>query len=109
MDTQKTLDRWESNFQKVVKTDKQSKEQGKLVGRFIREPFADNYAFYRIIRENNKSVRIKLVTDIGDDYCIPYWGEETTIDKDYALKNIGQRDFWNELVEKNKKKRVNNV
>lgn len=108
MDTQKILDKWERNFQKVIERDQQAKEQGKLVGRFIREPFADNYAFYQIIRENKKTVRIKVITDIGDDYRIPYWGDETTIDKDYALQNISQRDFWSELIEKKKKERENN-
>lgn len=100
MDTQKVLDRFERNFQKVIEKDQQAKEQGKLVGRFIREPFADNYAYYRIVRENKKSVRIKAISGIGDDYRIPYWGEEASIDKDYALQNIGQRDFWSDLVAK---------
>lgn len=98
-----TLDRWGRNFQKVIDKDQQAKKQGKLVGRFVREPHADNYAYYRIIRENKATVRIKVITDIGDDYRIPYWGEETTIDKEYALKNIGMRDYLAELVEENKK------
>jgi len=87
----------EENWNKVQKKDEEAKAKGQLVGRYIREPYADGYAIYQIIRENKKSVRIRVVTGIGDDWHIPYWGVEVSIDKEYAIRNIAGRDFWSDL------------
>lgn len=100
------LKRWETNREKMQQKDKEAKEKGVLKGRYIREPYADGYAFYEIIRENKNTVRIRVVKGIGDDWVIPYWGEETSIDKEYALQNLAQRDFFSELA--NRKKGGNN-
>ena len=65
-----------SNFKKLQKQDKMAKKVGKLVGRYIDEPWADGNAFYVIVKENKTSVRIRVVTGIGDDWIIlqpPNW------------------------------------
>lgn len=72
--------------------DQKAKEAGTLVGRYIEEGIADGAAYYVIIRENKKSVRVRRVTGVGDDWTVPYWGDEATIDKVFALQNIGWRD-----------------
>lgn len=92
MDYNKLIEKWEANMRKVEENDKKAKEKGKLVGRYIDEPYADGAAIYKIIRENKNTVRIKVVVDIGDDWVIPYWGEEATIDKSYALAKLAFRD-----------------
>lgn len=92
------LAKWEQNFQAMREKDQESKTQGMLKGRYLREPYADSYAYYEIIRENKKSVRVRVVTEIGDDWVLPLFGEETTVDKEYAMRNIGQRDYFEDLV-----------
>lgn len=79
---------WDANRQVLEEQDRKAKEQGTLVGRLIREAYADSYACYVVIKENKKTVRIKVTKGVGDDWIIPYWGEETTIDKDYAIKHL---------------------
>ena len=91
------LDEHDDNFKKLQKQDEMAKEVNRLVGRYIDEPWADGKAFYVIVKENKKSVRIRVVTGIGDDWVIPYWGEETTIEKSYAIQRINYRDKMAEL------------
>lgn len=97
MNGDQLIEKWENNRKKLELEDEKAMEENKLVGRFVQEPYADGYAIYRVIRENKKSVRIRLVEEIGDSYMLPYWGKETTIDKDYALGNIGRRDRLNRM------------
>lgn len=92
------LDRMNENEKQLNDRDEAAKAKGDLKGRYIREGYADGYAIYEIIRVNKKSVRIRVVTGIGDDWRIPYWGDETTIPLEYALQNIKQRDFWSDLA-----------
>ncbi len=96
----KILQEHEKKFQEVQKQDKLAKEEGNLVGRYIREPFADGFAFYEIIKEFKSKVKIRVITGVGDDWTIPYWGKETTIDKEYAAENIGRRDTLTKLFTK---------
>ncbi|MFD2616108.1 hypothetical protein [Terrilactibacillus laevilacticus] len=65
MDVNKWLEEIEKNREKVEQKDQESKAQGILKGRYIREPYADSYALYEVIRKNKKSVRIRVITGIG--------------------------------------------
>ena len=94
------------NWDKIVSEDKAAKDDGKLVGRYIKEQIADGFAIYQIVRENKQTVRIKVVTGIGDDWIIPYWGEEAAIDKAYAQGNIEWRDHMDAYVDNIKKVNV---
>ena len=86
------IKQWDKNFIRLVKEDKKAKENGLLIGRYIREGIADGHAFYKIIKEEVKTVVIKHITGLGDDYIINYWGKQTKIDKDYAKTNLEFRD-----------------
>lgn len=95
---------YEKKWDEVAIRDKAAKEAGKLVGRYISEPYADGRAIYEIIRESKKTVRIRVVTGIGDDWQIPYWGAETSIARQYALENIQRRDGLAALFAQKKEK-----
>jgi hypothetical protein len=96
------IEAMKKNWAKLQECDKTAKENGELVGRYIDEPFADGKAIYQIVKENKKTVRIRVCTGLGDDWVIPYWGEEATIDKEYAVKKVAQRDALAELFRKKK-------
>lgn len=102
-----SVDQWleksKKDEQKMREKDQKAKAQGKLVGRYVREHVADGYAFYEIIRENKQTVRIRVVTGVGDGWRVSFWGDEATIAKDYALKNIGFRDRLANAINKSKK------
>lgn len=87
----------EENWQKLQKEDQEAKNNGTLVNRYIQEGVADGYAIYKIIRENRKTVRIRVVTGLGDDWQVSYWGAEATIEKSYAEANIRRREGLAEL------------
>lgn len=93
-------DVWRKNTQQLEECDQKAKKEGILVGRYISEPYADGQAVYQIIRENKKTVRIKVCTGIGDDWILPYWGEEATIDKNYVIKKLEFRDHLNKVFRK---------
>ena len=88
------------NLRKLQKEDQLAKKKGQLVGRYIQESYADGHAVYKIVKEFKNKVRIRVVTGIGDDWRIPYWGEEATIDKKYAVESIAHRDRVAKLFKK---------
>lgn len=91
-DISRILEIHKENFDLLMNIDKQAKEKGELLGRFVAVPIADGRAYYQIVKENKNTVKIKLVENIGDDYMVDYWGCEATIDKDYAADNVEYRD-----------------
>ena len=72
---------WDRNYDTMVIRDENAKADGKLVGRYVREPIADGYAYYKIVKVKKSTIDIKLITGIGDDYSIPYWGTEASVKK----------------------------
>lgn len=88
---------WNRNFKQLEKQDREAKKAKKLVGRYISMSMADGKAFYQIVKENKKSVRIKVCIGLGDDWKVPYWGKESTIGKDYAASCIRVRDGINKI------------
>jgi hypothetical protein len=94
--TKDIMAEWDAQFERLNSVDKKAVELGVLVGRYIQHQYADGYAYYQIIKENKKTVRIKVV-DIGDGWVLPAWGPEATIPKDYALQNLRRRDNLKKL------------
>lgn len=88
---------YQRNWKKITDADEKAKAEGKLVGRYIQHAFADGYAVYQIVRENKKSVRIRVCKGIGDDWVLPAWGEVCTIPKDTALRFISWEDGLREM------------
>jgi hypothetical protein len=82
--------------------DAEARNKGEILWRYIQEPIADGYAVYQIVRVNKDSVRISHCTGLGDDYFVPYWGEEDTIDKSYAAVRLQMRDNLQKLLDKKK-------
>src|SRR5271157_5503662 len=70
---------YEDNFRALQDKDAAAKKAGTIVGRFISEPFADGHAYYAIVKEKKTTVDIRVVTGIGDDWRIPYWGDKATV------------------------------
>ena len=90
----------DKRYEELQKQDQEAKERWQLVGRYIRVQVADSYAYYEVIRENKKSVRIRLFEGICDDYQVSYWGYEATIDKAFAVNNIHGRDALEKIFSK---------
>jgi len=86
------MNAWDDNFKKLQKQDTAAANAKTLVGRYIKEGYADGYAFYKITKENKSTVRIEVITGLGDDWRIPYWGDAALIPKDYARKSIQRRE-----------------
>lgn len=93
----KTIRKLENNFKVLNDVDAWAKKHNRLVGRYIKEQIADGYAFYIIVKETKNKVKIELCKNLGDDYCVPYFGDSATIDKAYAKKNIELRDKLTEM------------
>lgn len=88
------------NYKKLEKIDKAAKDKKQILYRFIAEPFADGRAYYQIIKINKKTVKIKVCKGLGDDWVIPYWGDECNIDKSFALERLQYRDNMEKLFSK---------
>lgn len=86
------IKRWDENSKKLEAQDSIAKAKKQLVNRYIKLSVADGYAFYEIVKETKSKVHIKLVTGIGDDYRVSYFGDSAIIDKSYAKSEIESRD-----------------
>jgi len=89
---------WDRNYDIMVAKDEKAKREGKLVGRFVREAYADGYAYYEIVSENKNTLRIKSIKGLGDDWTIPYWGDEANVEKDYVVSKIELEDRLAKLI-----------
>jgi len=85
------------NQKQLNEIDKEAKDKGELLGRYIDEPFADGKAIYQITKVGKKKVNIEVCTQLGDDWQIPYWGPEATIERSYAEGSVRRRDGMNAL------------
>jgi len=82
----------EDNYAQLERIDTEAKERGELLWRYIQEGYADGHAIYQIIRVNKTSVRIHHCFGFGDDWMIPYWGEEASVNIEYAETSVQSRD-----------------
>ena len=95
--------KWEgaikANEKRIDLIEKDAIKLGGLLYRFIVEPVADGKAVYQIVKVNKNTVKIKLcqIDPVYNDYIVPYWGLEATIDKSYAEQSIKQQDALREL------------
>lgn len=92
-DTAQYLASREQNWKNLQMLDEEARQRGLLVGRYITHAFADGQAVYQIVAENRKTIRIQVVRGLGDDWVLPAWGVEATIDKVYAEKEFRSREF----------------
>jgi hypothetical protein len=96
------IKQWDDALAKIQTQDKAAATAGKLIGRYITEPFADGHAYYQIVGETRTKVRIQVCTGIGDDWTIPYWGESAMIEKRYALQSIESRETMEKFFARKK-------
>lgn len=91
---------YEQNWKRLQELDEEAQRRGLVVGRYITHSYADGQAVYQIVAENRKTIRIQVVRGLGDDWVLPAWGVDATIDKAYAEKEFRQREFWKKQGEK---------
>jgi hypothetical protein len=91
------IKRMNENRKHLEECDDGAAEAGQMVGRYIGHPYADGEAIYQIIKENKQSVRIRVCAGLGDDWVLPAWGAECTIDKGQALQFLGFKDGLKEM------------
>jgi hypothetical protein len=77
--------------------DARAMARGAILGRYIREPFADGHATYQVIDLTKTRARIRVCRGLGDDWVIPYWGEEASVDLDFVQQRIKHRDSFKAL------------
>jgi len=86
------LSRLKRAQEEMKSKDATAKQNGELVGRYIREQVADGYAFYEIIKVNKTTVQIKWLEEASTcgDYIVPMWGTQATISRNYAEQSMKQ-------------------
>ena len=73
----------------------QAKEQ--LVDRYVRHPFADGYAYYVITKETSRTVTVKVLKGLGDDWTLPMWGNGCTTSKKVVVEYLNSQDALSKL------------
>ena len=80
------------NWDRLNKIDAKAKAEGTLLYRYIDHPYADGRAYYQIVKVNKRSVSIKVLGGLGDDWVLPAWGRECKIPKNLAEQFVARRD-----------------
>ena len=83
----------------MVECEKLAKEKGTLLGRIIRFPMADSYAYYIITKVNKKTVKLNWI-NYCDGYMNKRIGEEGLIDIQYALDDVRGQDMLSEIFKR---------
>lgn len=92
LDTTAWLQAMERNFAELKACDDEAAAAGRLTGRYFYQSVADGRAFYQIVRENKKTVRIRHCEGVaGDDYQVNLWGWEASIPTTLAQRLVNQR------------------
>lgn len=78
----------DNDFSPVLKRDQEAKAKGTLVGRFLRYPIADGYAFYEVTKVGKTRATIKHI-NVGDAWDV---GLGNSISVAKAHENIARRD-----------------
>jgi len=91
------LENYNKRWEEIEGNDQLARSNGTLVGRYLTFPYADGQAVYKIVKVNKRTVRIEVLTGIGDDWVIPEYGTATTIFRAHAEKNIRARDAINDV------------
>jgi hypothetical protein len=76
----------EKAVEELLEQDKFLAKHHVLAGRIFTEVIGDDRAMYIITREYKNKVRLKLVP--GCEYVVPMIGQESTVDKSYALRGV---------------------
>lgn len=93
-------EKWEecqkANTERLKEIEDKAIASGDIMYRFLYESVADGKAIYQIIKVNKKTVRVRLCCIDGcfSDYVVPQWGDEATIDIEYAKSGIKWQDMW---------------
>jgi hypothetical protein len=61
--------------------DDTAKKTRAWVGRTLQDGVGDGYAVYVVVKENKKTVKVKVCRGLGDDWVSRHFGEESSIDK----------------------------
>ena len=88
---------YDENRDQLEMCDRKARDANRVVGRYIQHTFADGYAIYQIIKSYKDTVRIRVCTGLGDDWVLPAWGRECTIDTETALIFLEWRDSMRDL------------
>ena len=84
--------RWKANWRRLKQVDQKAKAKGKMIGRYIKHPYADGYAVYQIVNVTGTQAEIEVITGIGDDWVLPAWGEKARISLSKARAFLEHRD-----------------
>ena len=98
MGYQDVIDQENAKFESMKELDRQSREQGYLVGRYIQEQVCDGYAYYVIVRQNGSTVKVEH-QPIFDGYSVRMIDAmKGIIPTHYARENIAVRDGWEDMA-----------
>lgn len=95
----------EKNEEFLDKIDKEQKDAGSILYRYLSFPVAaDGKAMYQITQICGAVVKISSCKGLGDDYEYPEYGTEAVIPTEIAKRILDQRDEWAKIVEEKDKK-----
>ena len=59
--------------------------------------FADGYAYYVITKETSRTVTVKVLKGLGDDWTLPMWGNGCTTSKKVVVEYLNSQDALSKL------------
>jgi len=81
-----------ANQARLDEIDARAKTRGDILARVVNEPFADGYAVYQVHEIRDSQARIVRCIGLGDDWAIPYWGDEAWVELGFIRKKLEHQD-----------------
>lgn len=82
---------YQRNFERLRTCDAEAQKNGGMVGRYFREMVDEGHAYYVVIEDMGKRVRVVLAQGVGTDTPALGYGLEAVILKELALSRILHR------------------
>ena len=89
---------WDDNWKLLMEIDKNQKEKGELLWRYIDFGVADGKAIYQITKVNKNTCVVELCLDFPDGYSYEMLGAgPTSVDRAFVEKKVKGRDGLDEI------------
>ncbi len=72
---------YDRNYATIEGWEQAAKSTRAWVGRTLADGVGDGSAIYVVVKENKKTVRVKVCRGLGDDWVSRHFGEESTVGK----------------------------
>lgn len=94
---------FDRNHALLEQLDARARAAKSLVGRVVRQQYADGYAYYQVTGTSATRATVEVVGGIGDDWVLSNWGQKASASLKSVAGMVERNDKWNDYLASLKK------